>query len=231
MRKLTRLMWLSVSLLLVGCDVQLRDTTPAEYPANHDIGMYEVSVAVTRGALVSQGSVYVFATGSNGQKLSLTPNADGSRWSGLYPVRCRSSFPLQFVAEWRLPFSVKREVLPPQPREVRLIEPPLTRAASFDSSGKQPPGGWQGSVQYRFITVPSVQITGGRIGPDGQTAVDVAAAKPLSVASAFPVVGGCGDLLEVRVASKAPRARGTLVLDTNDPSDPHWTTRVEFAPK
>jgi hypothetical protein len=35
----------------------------------------------------------------------------------------------------------------------------------------------------------------------------------------------------VRVASRAPRANGTLVIDTNDPVDPHWQTRVEFAPR
>jgi hypothetical protein len=61
--------------------------------------------------------------------------------------------------------------------------------------------------------------------------VDVVAARPLSVVSSFPVVGGCGDLVEVRVASSAPRARGTLVIDTDDPADPHWTTQVEFSPK
>jgi hypothetical protein len=231
MRRLMRLIWLSATLALVGCDVQMRDMTPAQYPANHDIGMYEVSVAVTHGAIVSPGSVYVFAIGVNGQKVSLTPNADGSRWSGLYPVRCRSSFPLQFVAEWKLPLNVRRALEPPQPREVRLIEPRLTSTASFDTTGKEPKGGWQGSVQYRFVTVPSVQVAGAHIGPDGQSAVDVAAARPLSVVSSFPVVGGCGDLLDVRVASKAPRARGTLVIDTNDPQDPHWATRVEFRPK
>ena len=224
-------MGLSVAPLLVGCDVHVRDTTPAEYPGNHDIGMYEVSVAVTRGALVSSGSVYVYATGSNGQKFMLTPNADGSQWRGMYPVRCKSSFPLQFVVEWKLPFEVKREVEPPQPREVRLIEPPLTRTASFDSSGREPKGGWQGSVQYRFITVPSVEITGAHFEPETASPADAAAAKPLSVVSSFPVVGGCGDLTEVRVASKAPRSHGTLVVDSNDPSDPHWQTRVEFAPK
>jgi hypothetical protein len=224
-------MWLSVVLLLVACDVQLRDTTSAEYPANRDIGMYEVSAAVTRGALVSPGSVYVFGAGSNGQKVALTANADRSQWHGLYPARCTNSFPLQFVAEWKLPFEVKREVVPPQPRQVHLVEPPLTRTASFDSSGREPKGGWQGSVQYRFITVPSVQITGAHIEPQSSTAADAAAAKPLSAVSSFPVVGGCGDLVEVRVASKAPRAHGTLVIDTNAPSDPHWQTRVEFAPK
>ena len=44
-------------------------------------------------------------------------------------------------------------------------------------------------------------------------------------------VGGCGDLVEVRVASSAPRAHGTLVIDTNHPADPHWQTRVEFSPQ
>jgi hypothetical protein len=230
MRWLTRLTWLSVALLLVACDVQVRDTTPAEYPANHDIGMYEVSVAVTRAALVTPGSVYVMAI-SDRQKVALSPNSDGSQWQGLYPVRCKSSFPLQFVVEWKLPFDLRRKVVPPQPRQVRLIEPPLTRTASFDSSGKAPKGGWQGAVQYRFVTVPTVRIVGAHIGPQGSTAVDVAAARPLSVVSSFPVVGGCGDLVEVRVASSAPRARGTLVIDTDHPADPHWTTQVEFSPK
>jgi len=223
-------MWLSVALLLVACDVQVRDTTPAEFPANHDVGMYPVSVAVTRDALVTPGSVYVMAI-SDTRKVALSPNSEGSQWQGWYSVRCRSSFPLQFVVQWKLPFDLRRKVVPGQPRQVRLIEPPLTRTASFDSSGKAAKGGWQGAVQYRFVTVPTVRITGARIGPGGKTAVDVAAATPLSVISSFPVVGGCGDLVEVRVASSAPRARGTLVIDTDDPADPHWTTQVEFSPK
>ena len=230
MRRLTRLTWLSVALLLVACDVQVRDTTPAEFPANHDIGMYELSVAATRDALVTPGSVYVMAI-SERQKVALSANSDGSRWQGLYPVRCKSSFPLQFVVEWKLPFDLRRKVVPPQPRQVRLIEPPLTRTASFDTSGKAPKGGWQGTVQYRFVTVPTIRIVGAHIGPQGSSAVDVAAARPLSVVSPFPVVGGCGDLVEIRVASSAPRARGTLVIDTDHPADPHWTTQVEFSPK
>jgi hypothetical protein len=225
-----RLMWWGVAPLLAACDVQLRDTTPAEYPANHDVGMYEVSVAITRDALVTPGSVYVFATGG-GQKVALSPNADASQWHGLYSVRCKSSFPLQFVAEWKLPIDVRRKIAPPQPREVRLIEPPLTRTASLDSSGKAPKGGWQGGVQYRFVTVPAVQITAAHFEPQSAAAEDKAAVKPLSVVSSFPIDGGCGDLVEVRVASSAPRAHGTLVIDTNDPAAPHWQTRVEFAPR
>ena len=223
-------MWLGTTLLLVACDVRLRDTTPAEFPANHDLGMYEVSVAVSRDALVTPGSVYVFATG-DGQKVALSANADATEWRGLYTVRCRSSFPLQFVAEWKQTFDVRRRVVPPHPRQVRLIEPPLTRTASLDSSGKAPKGGWQGGVQYRFVTVPTAQITGAHIEPVSSAPEEVAAAKPLSVISSFPIVAGCGDLVEVRVASSAPRAHGTLVIDTNHPADPHWQTRVEFSPQ
>src|SRR5215468_3722957 len=225
MRTLVRLMWLGPVLSLCACDVQLRDTTPAEYTANHDLGMYEVSATVSRDALVTPGSVYVSAQGDR-LKFALSPNADGSEWHGLYSVRCRSSFPLQFVVDWKLPFDLKRKVVPPQPREVRLIEPPLTRTASFDSSGKAPKGGWQGAVQYRFVTVPTVQIAGAHFEPDSFSPADAAAAKPLSVVSSFPIVGGCGDLVEVRVASSAPRAHGTLVIDTNHPADPLWKTRV-----
>jgi hypothetical protein len=227
---LVRLTCIGAALSLGACGVQVHDTTPAEYPANHDLGMYEVSAAVSRDTLVTPGSVYVVATG-DGQKVVLSPSADGSQFSGLFSVRCRSSFPLQFVVEWKLPFDVRREVVPPQPRQVRLTEPPLTRTAGFDSSGKEPKGGWQGGVQYRFVTVPSVQITGAHIEPQSSQPADVAAAKALAVVSSFPVVGGCGDLLEVRVASRAQRAHGTLVIDTNDPADPHWPTRVEFSPK
>jgi len=230
MRRLIGLTWLSAALLLCACDVQVRDTTPAEYPANHDLGMYEVSATVSHDLLVTPGSVYLYAQGDT-QKLQLTPNADRSQWHGFYPVRCRSSFPLQFVAEWRLPLNVMRKVVPPQPRQVRLLEPPLTRSASFDSSGKAPKGGWLGTVQYSFVTVASVQITGAHIEPQSASTEDAAAAKPLSVVSSFPVVGGCGDLIDVRVASSAAHSHGTLVIDTNDPADPHWQTHVEFAPK
>jgi hypothetical protein len=230
MLRSTRLTWLSAALLLCACDVQLRDTTPAEYTANHDLGMYELSAAVSRDLLVTPGSTYVFAQ-IDTQKVQLRPNADGSQWRGLYSVRCRSSFPLQFVADWKLTFELRRKVVPPRPRQVRLLEPPLTRAASFDSSGKAAKGGWQGAVQYRFVTVPNVQITGARIEPASASAEDTAAAKPLSVLSSFPVVGGCGDLIEVRVASSAPRSHGTLAIDSDDPAAPHWQTRVEFSPK
>ena len=55
------------------------DTTAAEFTANHDVGMYEVSAAVTRGTLVTPGSVFMFALGPR-QRITLSPNADGSEW-------------------------------------------------------------------------------------------------------------------------------------------------------
>jgi hypothetical protein len=230
MHKLVRLTWVPAVLVLSACDVQLRDTTPAEYPANHDIGMYPVSAVVTRGTLVTPGSVFVFAVGDK-QRVALNSNADGSQFTGLYSARCMPAFPLQFQVEWKLPFSVQRKVVPAQPRAVTLIEPPLTKEASFDSAGKAPKGGWQGGVQYRFVTVPSVRITAAHFEPVSAAAADVAAAKPLSVISAFPLVASCGEQVEVRVASSAARAHGTLVIDTDHPADPHWQTKVEFSPK
>jgi hypothetical protein len=219
-------------LALTACEVQVRDTTPAELPANHDIGMYGVSATVTREAMVTPGSVYMFALVDNNQKITLDSNQDGSAWHGLYSVRCRSSFPLQFLAQWKLQgLSVRQKLVPSQPRQIRLTEPPPTRTASIDSSGKAPKGGWQGGVQYRFVTVPGVQITAARIEPTSEAPEDVAAAKAISVVTPLPVVAGCGDQAEIRLASRLPRAHGTLVIDTNHPAVPRWQTVVEFSPK
>jgi len=232
MSKLIRLTWIPVTLALGACDVQVQDKTPAEYPANHDIGMYEIKATVTRDALVSPGSVFMFGLGDK-QKVELTSNRDGSEWHGLYPVRCRASFPLQFLAIWKLQgLETKRKLVPPQPREIRLIDPPLTREApSVDTSGKSPKGGWEGSVQYKFVTAQNTRITAAHIEPLSQDAADVAAAKPISVVSSFPVDAPCGTPTEIRVSSKAPRAHGNLVIDTDYPAFPHWQTKVEFAPK
>jgi hypothetical protein len=230
MRKLILLTALPAVLMLSACDVQLHDTTPAEYPANHDIGMYDVSATVTRGSMVPTGSVFVFALGDK-QKIALSSNADGSEWHGLYPVRCQSSFPLQLMAEWKGTVGLKQLVVPPQPRQIKLIEPPLTKEASFDASGKPPKEGWQGSVQYRFVTQPSVRITAAHIEPATAEPADAAAAQAISVTTNFPVVAGCGDLVDVHLMTKNPQAHGTLVIDTDDPSVPHWQTKVQFAPK
>lgn len=232
MSKLIRLTWIPVVLALSACDVQVRDQTPAEYPANHDIGMYEVKAAVTDDSLVTPGSVFLFAVGDKQQKIPLTPSRDGSEWSGMYSIRCKSSFPLQFLAAWRLQgLATKQKLVPEHPRQIKLTDPPLTREASIDTSGKAPKGGWQGGVAYRFITAPDTQITGAHIEPTSQDPADVAAAKSISVVSSFPVDAPCGTPTEVRLASSAQKAHGTLVIDTDHPSFPHWQTTVEFAPK
>jgi len=239
MRKFIQLTWVPVVLLLGACDVQVRDTTPAEYQANHDIGMYEVSAAVTRDTMVTPGSVYLFAIGGN-QKINLSSNGDGSEWHGLYQVRCASSFPLQFLAEWKMTFNVNHKLVPPEPRMIKLTEPPQPREATIDTSGKKvkldtaskkPEEGWTGGVQYRFVTRPSVQITAAHIEPSSADAADVAAAKAISVQTNFPLVAPCGDRAEVRLASLQPKAHGTLVIDTDDPDVAHWQTIVDFAPK
>jgi len=229
MLRLIRLTWVPVALLLGACDVQVHDETPDAYPANHDIGMYDIKATVTRDALVTPGSVFLFALGDN-QKIPLTQ--EGSEWRGLLSVRCHSSFPLQILAEWKLQgLAVRHKLVPLQPRQIRLMEPSLTYTASFDSSGKAPKGGWLGSVQYRFVTVPSAQITAARVEPSSETPADVKSAKAISVLTPFPVVAGCGDRAEIRLATTDPHAHGTLVIDTDHPTVPHWQTRVEFSPK
>ena len=229
MFKLVRLTWVPVALVLSACDVQVHDETPAEMPASHDIGMYEIKATATRDAMVTPGSVFLFALGTN-QKIPMTQS--GAEYRGLYSVRCQSSFPLQILAEWKTQgFSVRHKLVPPQPRQIKLTEPPLAYEASFDSSGKMPKGGWVGSVQYRFVTVPSVQITAAHVDPSGEAPADVKAAKAISVLTPFPVVVGCGDLAEIRLAATEPHAHGILVIDTDHPTVPHWSTKVEFAPR
>jgi hypothetical protein len=230
MLRLIRLTWVPAALMLGACDVQVHDQTPAEYPANHDIGMYDIKATVTRDALVTPGSVFLFALGDNHQRIPLSQ--EGSEWRGLYSVRCQSSFPLQILAEWKLQgLAVRHKLVPAQPRQIKLLEPSLAYSAGFDSAGKPPKGGWVGSVQYRFVTVPSAQITAARIEPSSEAAADVKAAKAISVLTPLPVVAGCGDLAEIRLAASDAHAHGTLVIETDHPAVPHWQTRVEFSPK
>ncbi|MBV8909700.1 MAG: hypothetical protein JOZ89_02965 [Gammaproteobacteria bacterium] len=237
MRKHIRLLCVPLALLLGACDVQVRDTTPAEFQANHDIGMYPVSATVTRDSMVTPGSVYLFAIGGN-QKINLT--AGGNEWHGLYQVRCTDSFPLQFLAEWRMSFSVKHKLVPPDPRMIKLTEPPQLRQATIDTSAKKSridpaakksDEGWVGGVQYRFVTRGSVQITAAHVEPASNSPADTAAAKPIRVLTNLPLIASCGDRAELRLASTQQRAHGTLVIDTDDPQVPHWQTTVEFAPK
>jgi hypothetical protein len=246
MYKLIRLSWVPVALCLSACDVQVNDTTPAQYQANNDIGMYEITATASQGALVTPGSLVLFAISDN-QKVALGLNSDGSGWHGLLPVRCQSSFPLQLLAVWRLQGLATRNILvPPQPRQVKLTEPPLTKQEGFDTAakpgesnapkgkapkGKAGKGEWEGAVNYRFVTVPVTQITAAHVEPSSASAEDVAAARAISVKTPLPLQAGCGENAQLRLASSEQRAHGTLAIDTDNPGMPRWQTYVEFSPK
>jgi hypothetical protein len=246
MYKLIRLSWIPAVLCLSACEVQVNDTTPAQYQANNDIGMYEITATTREGAMVTTGSVVLFAIGDS-QKVPLSLNSDGSGWHGLYSVRCQSGFPLQILAVWRLQgLSTRSVVVPVQARQIKLTEPPLAKQAGFDTAGKpleaKAPGGkaakgkaskgdWEGVVDYRFVTVPVTQITAARIEPSSASPEDVAAARAISVKTQLPLQAACGEAAQLRLASSEQRAHGTLVIDTDNPGMPRWQTYVEFSPK
>ena len=76
MNKLIRISWIPAALVLSACDVQVTDTTPAQYQANNDIGMYEITATASQGALVTPGSLVLFAIGDN-QKVPLSSRPCG----------------------------------------------------------------------------------------------------------------------------------------------------------
>jgi hypothetical protein len=221
----------AAALALAGCSVQVQDETPAQFKTNSDIGMYPITAKVTAGALVST-PVYVYLI-SGGQRVPLSLNSDGT-YQTMFPVKCTTHFALQYLAVWRLQGVVTDHALfPAQPRTIELTPPPLTPQQSIDTSGKpdKKTRSWQGAVQYQFVTAPQVQITGAHLEPVSQDKADVAAAKGISIVSTFPIEGSCGTATSLELASKARLAHANLVIDTNDPSYPHWTTRVDFAPQ
>jgi len=223
----------AVTAALSACDVQVHDQTPDKYPANYDVGMYEIKATVEPDALVSPGSVFLFGL-SGKQRIELTANRAGTEWHGMYSIRCHDSFPLQILAIWKLQgLTTEQKVVPQQPRQIKLTEPPPTQAASIDTSGssKAPKGGWVGSVKYRFATEQNTQITGAHIEPVSQEPADVAAAKAITVTSPLPLDIPCGAPTELELSSTAQRAQGNLVVDSSSPAFPHWTTKVVFAPK
>jgi len=240
MYKVIRISWIPVALCLSACNVQVNDTTPAQFQANNDIGMYEITATASEGALVTPRSLALFAI-SDGQKVPLSLNSDGSGWHGLLPVKCQSSFPLQILGVWQLQgLSTRNILVPPQPREIKLSEPPLDKQEGFDTAtkpgekapkGKGGKGEWQGTVNYRFATVPVTQITGAHIEPSSASAEDVAAARAISVKTPMPLQAACGENAQVQLMSNEQRAHGTLVIDTDNPGMPRWQTYVEFSPK
>jgi len=231
------------ALCLSACDVQVNDTTPAEFQANNDIGMYKISATATEGALVTSGSLVLFGIGENNQKVELRQYSDGT-WQGLYSMRCHASFPLQILAVWRLQgLSTREKLVPPQPREIKLTEPPLTKHEGFDTAAKPAAGKaskekgskgreeWEGVVNYRFATMPLTQILAAHIEPSSASPEDVAAARAITVKTPLPLQAPCGDNAGLTLASSAPRAHGTLDIETDNPGMPRWETYVEFSPK
>ncbi len=230
MSKWTRFAGIPAVLALGGCDVQVHDETPASYPANHEVGMYEIKASVSRDFMVSSGSVYLFAVGGP-KRIDLTPDRQEAQWHGIYSVRCRSSFPVQYRAVWKMQgLTTSQKLTPEKPREVQLTPPPLPREVTFDTSAKSPKG-WPGAVPYRFITAEHTQITAAHIEPLSQDPADVDAAKGITIDSPLPLDAPCAVPTEVRFTSKAARAQGNLVIDTDLAALPHWQTKVVFAPK
>lgn len=221
----------AVVLALAGCGVQLQDETPGQFKANPDVAMYPLTVKLTAGALVSQ-PVYVFAV-SDGQQVPLSLSADGT-YQTMFPVKCKRTFPLQYLAVWRLQGAfTKRQLFPSQPRQIDLTPPPLNPQASIDTSGKpdKKTRAWQGGVPYDIVTAPDAHITGAHLEPVSQDKADVEAAKPVSIVSSFPIDATCGTPTAVQLASKKQLAHANLVIDTDLQGMPHWTTRVDFAPQ
>jgi hypothetical protein len=151
----------------------------------------------------------------------------------MFPVKCKQTFPLQYLAVWRVQNLVtKHAVFPAQPRRIELTPPPLTKQASIDTSGKpdKKTHAWQGAVQYDIVTAPEAHITGAHLEPVSQNKADVQAAKPISILSSFPIDAACGTPTAVQLASKKAQAHANLVIDTDLPGMQQWTTRVDFAP-
>src|ERR1700727_1460842 len=110
----------AVATVLSACDVQVHDTTPGQYPANYDVGMYEVKVTVAPDALVTPNSIFLRGFSGN-QRIEMTPNRAGTEWHGMYAVRCQASFPVQFAAIWKIQgIATKQKVEPAQPQVVKL---------------------------------------------------------------------------------------------------------------
>jgi len=224
--------WLVLALApalaaLSGCDVKVHDETPASYAADPGVGLYPVKASLTQDMMVQ--SVNVFAL--NGKdRVDLQSNADQTEFHGLFPARCRSSFPVQYLVIWRLQGASERQLVT-APHEVTLTPPAQPADATIDTSAKATAKGWEGGVSYKFVTSDHAQITGAHIDPVSQDPQDVEAAKPISVDSSLPIDAPCNMPTEVHLSSKAAKAHGNLVIDTDVPGQAHWTTKVTFEPK
>jgi hypothetical protein len=219
----------AAAVALSGCDVRVHDETPTSYAADPGTGMYPVKATLSQDMMVQSGSIFVFALDGK-DRHDLQGNADQTEFHGLFPARCRSTFPVQFLVEWRLQGSAQRQLVTAK-RDVTLTPPAQPAEATIDTSAKATSKGWEGGVPYKFVTAERVQITGAHIDPVSQDPQDIEAAKPISVDSSFPIDAPCGTATEVHLTSKAAKAHGNLVIDTDVPGQAHWTTKVTFEPK
>lgn len=218
------------ALALAGCSVQVHNQTPTKFQANPDIGMYPLSATVKSGFMVTQ-PVYLFQVGG-GHKVPLQPNASGTEFRTMYPVHCKSSFPLQYLAVWRLQgMATRQKLFPAQPIEVKLSQPPLTAQALISTSGRPKRGEWQGAVNYQFSTAANTDITAAKIEPSSTSRADVRSAKAIRIVSTFPVSASCDTPTGVVLASRAHKAHANLVITTNSKAVPTWTTKVIFEPR
>lgn len=230
MRQAFRLTFGVAALALAGCGVQVHNTTPAQFQANPSVGMYPISATISRGFMVSP-QIYLFQV-AGGHKVPLSPNATNTRWRTMYPVRCKSSFPLQYLAIWRLQgMATRQKRFPAQPVVVKLTQPPLTKQAIIDTSGRPKHGAWQGHVSYEFSTAANTNITGAKIEPVGKTRQDKLQARAIRVVSTFPVSASCDTSTAVMLASRYRKAEANLVISTDSKTVPTWTTQVMFQPK
>lgn len=217
------------ALALAGCGVQVHNQTPAKFQANPDIGMYPISATVKMGALVSP-PMYLFQVGG-GHKVELHSDASGTRWQTMYPVRCTSSFPVQYLAIWRVQgVATRQKLFPAQPFNVELTQPPLTKEAIISTAGAAKRGVWQGPVNYEFATAQNTNITSAKIVPSGKTRADVLSANAIHVVSTFPISASCDTKTGVVLASRLRNAHANLVITTDSKDMPTWTTQVTFEP-
>ena len=211
-----------------ACDVRVHDETPASYPAN-GIGLYSIAASIERPLLVAPDSAFVGAL-IDGELLHLTPDASGTHWHGLFSVRCRRSFNLQFRAIWSIQnITTRTKRVPEHPRTVELIEPEPPRQVLIDTSAESRTG-WSGVAHYQFITAPMTTVRALRIEPLSAARGDVRSAAALRVITPTPLMAGCGSPVDVSLHSAERRAGGYLVLETDNPGLPHWRTEIRFSP-
>lgn len=230
MRQVVRLSIGVAALALAGCGVKVQNQTPKQLEANPDIGMYPISATVKPGGLVSQ-PIYLFQVGG-GSKVPLHSDASGTQWRAMVPVRCKSSFPVQYLAVWRVQgMATRHKLFPAQPIQVQLTQPPLTKDAVISTAGAPKRGLWEGSVNYEFATAQNTNITGAKIEPAGTSPTDVRAAKAVHIVSSFPISASCDTPTGVVLASRARKATVKLSITTDSTAFPTWTTTVNFVPQ